>query len=316
MTLRSHHALGLLLCACTGEVDLPIGLLEPIRVEGGTFVESLPEAPMKSAPLVTSIETASGIIGIGQQDRALVGRSSDSAYAIALRFAEVGTGWWVLPVQDADPMFPGERDFQLRYAVGGGIPPGLHALQLAAVDDRGRRGPIFPLDVCVRDPDVPDNLNGCDPKIPPPAVVVALAWDRPVDLDLVIETPAGKRIAWKSPSSAPSDGTAIPAEQLKDPKLGRLIRDSNADCVIDGRNSEAVVWQESPARGDYLVYADLFDACGEPGTLFAITVYVRRERDDGTFFLEQTERAIGSLLDLQAVGGAGAPLYVMSFEPP
>ncbi len=311
-----RYALCLLLCACTGEVDMPIGLLEPVRVDEGTFVESLPEAPKQSAPIVTSIETASGILGIGQQGRVLVGRSSASAYAVALRFAEIGSGWWVRPVQDEDPMFPGERDFQLRYDVGGGIPPGLHKLQLAAVDEAGRRGPLFELDVCVRDPDVPDNLNGCDPKIPPPAVIVALEWDRPVDLDLVVETPAGKRIAWKSPSSAPGDGTEIPAELLNDPKLGRLLRDSNAGCAIDGRNAEAVVWQEPPARGDYLVYADMFDACGEPGTLFAITVYVRRSRDDGTFFLEQTERAIGSLLDLQAVGGAGAPLYVMSFEPP
>lgn len=311
-----RYALCLLLCACTGEVDLPIGLLEPIRVEGGNFVESLPAAPMKAAPIVTSIETASGIIGAGQQGRALIGRSSDSAYSIALRVAEVGTGWWVLPVQDADPMFPGERDFQLRYDVGGGLPPGLYTLQLAAIDEQGRSGPIFPLDVCVRDPDLPDNLNGCDPTIPPPAVVVALAWDRPVDLDLVIETPSGKRIAWKSPSSAPGDGTEIPADLLNDPKLGRLTRDSNAGCAIDGRNSEAVVWQESPARGNYLVYADLFDACGEPGALFAIDVYARRSRDDGSFYLEQTEHAVGSLLDLQAVGGAGAPLYVMSFEPP
>jgi len=313
--LRSRHAIALLLCACTGEVEQPIGLLEPLRVVGGQFVESLPEAPGKSAPIVTSIDTASGIVGVGQQGRVLTGRSTASAYAVALRFAGLGTGWWVQPVQDEDPMFPGERDFLVRYDVGGGVPPGLHSLQLAAVDEAGRRGPPFELAVCVRDPDLPDNLNACDPTIAPPAVVVVLEWDRPLDLDLVVETPDGKRIAWKSPSSATSDGVQVPADLLKDPALGRLIRDSNGDCNIDGRNAEAVVWQETPARGAYLVYADLFAACGEPGALFSVAVYVRRARADGTFFLEETERAMGSVLDLQAVGGAGAPLYVMSFEP-
>lgn len=317
MNLRRAATLALaLLAACTGEVDAPSGLLEPLRVEGGSFVESLPEAPTRGAPVVTSIDTASGIVSVGQQGRALVGRGSASAYAIAVRFAALGSGWWVAPVQDEDPTYPGERDFQVRYDVGGGVPPGLHSLQLAAVDAVGRRGPTFELDVCVRDPAVPDNLNSCDPTIAPPAVVVALTWDRPVDLDLVVETPAGKRITFKRPSSAPGDGGEVPEELLKDPALGRLIRDSNADCAIDGRNSEAVVWQEPPTRGTYLVYADLFAACGEPGALFAAAVYVRRAGADGTFHLEEVERATGSVVDLQAAGGADAPLYVLSFEPP
>ena len=60
----------------------------------------------------------------------------------------------------------------------------------------------------------------------------------------------------------------MPKESLADPRVGRLTRDSDAGCALDGRNSEAIVFQEAPARGSYLVYADLFDACGEPGALF------------------------------------------------
>lgn len=299
--------------ACTGEVEGQIGVFEPIRVESGEFLEDEPPAAAEG-PRVTSIESASGILTLGQRGRTLGGRTTEDAYAIAVRVEGLGTGWWVRPVQDLDPMFPGERDFLLTYDVGGGVPPGLQRLLLAAIDGAGRRGPDYPLDVCVRDDRVPDGLNACDPTIPPPALVVALQWDRDVDLDLVVETPGGKRIGRKAPTSAGKVDNAVPDAALADPRVGRLTRDSNAACALDGRNSEAVVFEEPPARGTYLVYADLFDACGEPGALFDVAVYRRRAREDGTFALVEEARTAGAVWDLQAAGGAGAPLYVTAVQ--
>lgn len=305
-----------LLVGCTGEVDQLSGLLEPLRVPDGEFVPAGELPAREGGPGVTSIEAASGIVGVGQTGRLLAGRVDEDAYAIGVRFAELGTGWWVRPVQDLDPMFPGERDFRLEYDVGGGAPPGRHVIELAAIDESGRRGASFELEVCVRDDRVPDNLNACDASLPPPAVVVAIEWDQPVDIDLVVETPAGKRIAWKSPTGADNDGAPIDDSTLEDPALGRLTRDSNAACVLDGRNSEAVVWQEPPPAGDYLIHADLFDACERPGALFSVVVYTRREDNNGDLVLGETQRVTGSLVGLQASGGAGPPLYVTSFEPP
>ncbi len=296
----------LVFAACTGEVDQQVGLFEPIRVPDGEFIED--EIPDGGAVEVTSIEAASGILVIGQQQRLLAGRTSEDAHAIAIRFAGLGSGWWVRPVQDLDPVFPGERAFQLRYDVGAGVPAARHTLELAAVDEVGRRGPSFELDVCVQDDAVPDNLNACDPMIKPPAVVVVLAWDRDVDLDLVVETPDGGRIAHKTPTGG--------AEEPEAPSVGRLVRDSNSGCVVDGRNSEAVVWQEAPAEGTYLIYADLFDACGEPGALLSVAVHRRVDDGDGTWALEETARTTGAVTDLQASGGAGPPLYVTSVELP
>lgn len=303
-----RFVLTLLLAGCTGELEQQVGLFEPIRVPEGEFFEE-EIAEVKGGPRVTSIEAASGILNIGQQGRLIGGRTTADAYAIAVRLEDLGTGWWVRPVQDENPMFPGERDFQLRYEVGGGAPPGTHRLLVAAVDEAGERGPSFPLDVCVRDDRVPDNLNACDPSIAPPALVIVLQWDRGVDLDLVVETPDGKRISHKAPSSAAKVDNAVPKESLADPKVGRLTRDSNAACALDGRNSEAVVFQEAPRRGSYLVYADLFDACGEPGALFDVVVY-RREADGENYALKESARTGGAVWDLQASGGAGAPLYV------
>jgi hypothetical protein len=301
--------------ACTGEVEGLVGAFEPVRVPDGEFIED--ELPARDdGPTVTSIEAASGILTVGQRGRLLAGRTAADAHAIALRLDGLGEGWWVRPVQDIDPMFPGERVFQLAYDVGGGAPPGRHRLLLAAVDEGGRRGPAFPLEVCVRDDRVPDNLNACDPTIAPPALVVALQWDRPVDLDLVLEVPGGKRVGHAAPTSGSKDGNAVPKEAINDPSVGRLTRDSNAGCALDGRNSEAVVFQEPPAPGTYLVYADLFDACGEPGALFDVVVYRRREQPDGTLALAEVSRTGGGVLDLQAGGGAGAPLFVTAFEQP
>lgn len=304
-----------LLSGCTREVDSPLGLLEPLRVVGGNFhAGALPTTT--DGPEVTSIETASGLVLVGERDRLLIGRTTADAYAIGLRFAELGTGWWTVPVQDLDPMFPGQRDFSLRFDTGGSLPPGLQTLNLAAIDQQGRRGPLFDLEVCVRDELLPDNLNHCDPELPPPALVVALEWDRDVDLDLVIDTPSGKRISAKTPSSYPSEsGMPVPDEALADPTVGRLYRDSNAACVLDGRNAEAVVWQEPPSEtGTYLIHADLFDACGEAGSSLVAVVYRRAQRDDGSWTLRETDRVAAAVFDIQASGGAGTPLYLMAFE--
>ncbi|MEZ4453109.1 MAG: hypothetical protein R3B09_26850 [Nannocystaceae bacterium] len=299
---------------CTGEVDRLVGVLEPVRVQSATFREGdLPTAA--EGPTITSIESASGILLTGQLGRTLGGRAREDAHAVALRLADRGSGWWIVPIQDLDPMFPGERDFQLRYDVGV-APPGPQTLRLAAIDREGRRGPVFDLDVCVRSDAFPDDLNGCDPKLPPPAAVVVLAWDRPVDIDLVVDTPDGERIAWKTPTSAASDGGAVPGEALADPRTGRLTRDSNAGCEIDGRNVEVIVWKEPPIAGPYLVYADLYDPCGEAASLFVATAYRRELRDDGTYRLVELDRSAGALLDLQASGGAGAPLFVMDLDLP
>ena len=111
-------------------------------------------------------------------------------------------------------------------------------------------------------------------------------------------------------------GSSVPEDVVDDPRTGRLTRDSNAACVVDGRNSEAVLFAEVPIGGTYLVYADLFDACGEPGALFEVVVYRRRDRGDGTFALVEVARTGGGVLDLQAGGAAGPPLFVTSVEQP
>jgi hypothetical protein len=304
---------------CTGEMQ-PVGLGEPIRVRSGRFrLGALPgsEDPESPGPGVTSLDLSSTIVTIGQLDRFLAGRVTEDAVAIGVGFVDLGTGWWVTPVEGLDGAFPGERFFSFDYDVGGGIPAGLHRLRLAAIDEAGLAGPFRELEFCVVDDTVPDNLRACDPSATPPAAVITLTWDEPVDLDLVVDTPEGKRVDHRSPTTALSeDGDPIPREVLMDPSVGRLSRNSNAECVLDARNAESLVFAEDPAPGTYLVYANLFEACGRPSATFVVTVYRREPDGEGGSRLVLTDRRSGVVLGLSANGGAGPPLYVTAVSFP
>lgn len=303
------------LVACRDEARVHVGFDQPVRVEDGFFLEGeLPTAD--DGPRVTSLETASAIAIVGQDGRTLRGRSTDDAWAMAVRFTSLGSGWWQHDVGDLAAQFPGERDFALSYDLGT-IPPGLHALAIAAVDEEGRRGEPTELDLCVLDDAVPAGLNPCDPTLPPPAAAIVVSWNRAVDLDLVVEDPDGRKIRWKAPTAAsPVDGE-VPEEDVEDPSVGKLARDSNAGCIADGRNSEAVVWEEDPPAGLWSAYVDLFDACGEDDVTYTVVAYHRRMRDDGTLRLVELARKTGTLVaQFDAYGGAKPPLFVLSTELP
>jgi len=302
--------------ACTAAVDGSSGVNEPIRVPTGVFREG-DIVSAGNGPRVTTIESMNGIVHLGQRGRSLGGRVDADAWAIALRFATLGSGWWTHEIEDIDPLHPDERGFALDYDVGTGIPPGRHTVSVAAVDERGSRGPVFDLELCVIDESVPDALNACDPSLPPPAIVLGVMWDRAVDLDLIVETPDGKIVKWKSPTTAPTENGMVTDDALEDPSVGRLQRDSNAGCVADGRNSEAVVWEAPPASGLHSAYVDLFDACDELQVTFTVAVYRRQALDDGTWQLVESEHRTGMLVPTYDVsGGKTPPLYVMSTELP
>jgi hypothetical protein len=302
-----------ILLGCGASVDEPIGFGEPLRVVGGSFEAELPARGDGGVP-VTSVDTASGILVVGQQGRVLSGRVGKDAYALALRFEDLGTGWWIAPVGDIDPVVPADRSFNLSYDIGAAVPTGLRRLQLAAVDERGAIGTPFALEVCVIDDRLPDELNVCDATLPPPAAIISLTWDRNADLDLRVRTPSGKFVGWKRPSTASAMGQPIPDDVLDDPTVGRFTRDSNAECRTDGRNAEAVVWAELPGDGPYTAYVDMFEACGAREALYSVAVYRRVTRDDGTYSLKQVDERSGTLLDLVADGGAETALFVLETD--
>jgi hypothetical protein len=309
----------LLAASCTGPQASPnTGIGEPLRIESGQFVPgALPGSPQLPAdaavdagvdPQVTDTNVANTAIAQGELGLVFSGHATTDALTIGVRFADMGTGYWLVPVGAPDPTDDGLLTWQATADFGRNLPPGFHNLVFASIGADGS-GTQSELPVCVDLP-VPDNLNICVPKRAPPAAVLSLTWDTPVNLDLIVQDPSGVVVGGNTASSEPPD-----AGVATNPRNGVLDRDSNRDCVIDDIDREDIVWQSSPVTGTYAVWVDLFSACGQPSASFSVSLWLAETQPDGTQRLvqQQPPLATGVLLAAQANGGASRGLYVGDF---
>ncbi len=293
-------ATALLVMGCGGENPLTAGLEEPIRVTGAQFVEgALPGGSEGAeAPRPTSVTLGSRIVPQGASQLRVTGFATPDAYSVGVRLTNHGSGYWALPVSAPDPANDGQLGFSFYLDVAPDAPPGLRTLQLAAVDGAGQAGSHTTTQLCIT-PRVPDNLNACDKTLAPPALVVSLAWDRDVDLDLRVVTPGGAVVDAKRPTAEGG---------------GRLDIDSTRECTPDGRRRENLVWQEKPARGVYQVYANLHSACGFEAARFTLTLHSRAVGEDpGTYQVVESRRLSGSVLAHHENGGAARGTFVTEF---
>lgn len=280
----------LLVLGCESQ-RAPSGLEEPLRARGAQFIEG--ELPtVVEGPVVTSVVTQNAVLLSGQGAKVFSGRAQDVASSIAVRFAEIGTGYWVFPLGGPDPQFPGELVWNTSFDFAPSAPPGLRTLLFAAIDAGGRAGPSVALSICVAS-SLPDNLHVCDPNRAPPAVVVSLAWDRDADLDLVLVSADGQEMRAKT---APRSGDTF------------ADRDSLASCVPDNTRTEHIVFTDRP-RGRFAMYASLFDACGEHAVRFTAEVY---EAENGSL-VRKAQRS-GTMIDLDANAGQDRGLFVFEHE--
>ncbi len=294
------------------------GLPEPVRVIDGQFVEGempgLPPIPPDSteapvSPRVTTAQNAGGIFEFGDPKRNITGRTTGDAVSVAFGFEGLGTGYWIVPVRGRDASNPGEFTFAFDAEYSRSIPAGLESVLFAAIDADERAGTQLDVRFCMAS-EVPDNGNACNPFARPPSLVVSLGWDRDVDLDLQVFTPAGVLVDTKHPSTAPDE------ESVGEPGTGTLDFDSNHACVIDGHRRENLVFDESPPSGKYYVYANLFDACGKDSVRFTVTLHQAVDGAEGEFEQKETHRASGVLVASQANGGSNVGLLVTSFVVP
>jgi hypothetical protein len=290
LSLVGGFACLLLAAGCSSE-SAHSGAQEPLRVNGAQFFpgEFPPDVGGPKNSLDSLLERG---IPVGYTGKKFGGRSGDEAYSIALRLADIGTGYWVLPVTGRDPQ-TNELVWSATVDFSRDIPAGTHLIQAAAADGSGRFGTASTVELLM------------SPLVPTGAVVASLEWGNDADLDLHITTPSGKEIDPKHPNS-----TFLDSDKLPLPGNGVLDRDSNAGCVIDGYRTESVVWPvdatEPPEAGTYGVRVDLFSACGRPSTNFVFKLY-----QDGQVTVQKT----GRLLDIQADGGgAGSGLFVTEFS--
>ncbi len=301
---------------------------QPIRAQGADFVNgALPGSrpltgeeqgqgvlPVTPTVLEVSLPPA---IQVGAATFQIPGVISSDAAAVGFRFADLGSGYWVRP--GTTEAQSGGYTFSVDATISSDAPVGEHELLFAGIGPDGRSGTQQSYKLCL-EPKIPDKLssadpalpgNACDPTQEPPVFVVSLAWDAPVDLDLKVVTPSGKIVDPKHPNTAdPVDGKVDPTA----PGVGVLDGDSNADCKLDNRNRENLVFETPPASGRYAVYADLYNACGKNSVRFELSLVAQRPgADPGTFEQVTTFEQGGVLVASQADGGAELGLFVTEF---
>jgi hypothetical protein len=314
--------------ACTsGAVSATQGIGQPIVVESAQFISgALPGPPPPDAstasdaglgsdarPIVTDISVANAVISQGEQGLAVTGHASTGAQTVGVRFEDLGTGYWVVPLGAPDPSDDNLLTWQLTADFAKGLPPGFHNLVFSAIGAAGGAGTESGLPVCVDTP-VPDNLNICAPSRPPPPAVLSLSWDNPVDLQLTVRSPSGAILGAGIQTTTP-DGGAVGSAVVDAGSGPVLDRESNANCVIDDIDRDDLVWQSPPEAGTYQVWVDLFRACGQAAVTFTVTLWLPETEPDGNQRLVEQSPPVakGELTALQANGGATAGLFVGSF---
>jgi hypothetical protein len=312
-----------LLSACSGQA-LPSGRTEPLLVRYGTQNAQFLRGALPGSRPLTSAETLAnvppnlpavtlngggGVVRESDTGFNLSGTSSKEGVAIGIRFLDLGSGYWVLPIPARDSVFPDTYIWSATLDFGSDIPPGRHPLAVVAIDNDGHGGTQESAELCVTS-DIPDNLSACS-SAAPPASVVSLVWDTPVDLDLRVITPQGKVVDPKHPS------TALAVNGKFDPSAngtGVFDIDALRGCVDSGHRRENLVWQQAPALGRYLVYASLYDACGEASVRFTVSVNQPTPAPDGGApQLTSSFQRTGELLASDADAGAKLGLFVTEF---
>jgi hypothetical protein len=313
-TTASLAALALL--GCTSEqVSGSANLAEPVRVESGQFIAgTLPgiaaidggsagDAGAGVDPQVTDVSFPGIVVRPGTEGVTVAGHATPTTQTVGVRFAGLGTGYWVVPVGAPDPADQGLLSWQLVADFAQDLPVGPASLVFSAIDASGSSGTRDVLGVCIDTP-VPDNLNACAHGRAPPAAVISIDWDAPVELDVVVETPSGAMVGGKNFTTG---GTSAGS--------GVLDHHSNQNCVIDNIDRNDIVWQSDPPQGTYLVWVDLVRACGQPAVNFNVTLWLAEAQPDGTQRLvQQPALAHGLLTASQANGGASPGLFVGNFE--
>jgi hypothetical protein len=270
MIFLRHHRWGLfalvpLLSGCddTGVLVSPVAL-EPLEVQNGTFFPG--PLPTGTGPKVDNIFVQQSSFAAGANARTTLNGDADvMATAVLLRFADLGSGYWSVPVGIPETA-PGVNavTWLAVPSYSPDIPVGSHTLVFNAIDANGNAGPapgVNQMEVLTFRSNVPQG-----------DVVVSLAWDSNADLDLHLVAPDGTELDPQHPTTA----AMLEADGGLPPGTAVLDRDSNANCVEDPFREEDAVFATRP-KGTYVVRVDMFSSCGAPEANYVVTVTVNGE---------------------------------------
>ncbi|MBV8760960.1 MAG: hypothetical protein JO257_26940 [Deltaproteobacteria bacterium] len=270
----------LFLAACTsvGTTTDP-GLASHVRIANSQYIEGA--MPRSTGPaMVTGIDSLNNTIFAGQVNKALAGRISNGGEAVAIGFAD-DPGFWIVPAGPMDVTLPDQLTWSAKASFDDTLEPGPHDLIVEAIDGNRAFGPPNTLTLTVQSRQL--DLSGSK-------LAVSLSWDTEADLDLHLVLPDGT-IVWSGnlnsyvppPPGDPMDPNAAAAG-------GILDFDSNAQCLIDGRREENIVWRgpmAAPPAGGYRVLVDTFSLCAATTAHWDVDVF-RDGNDQSTAHAEGT----------------------------
>lgn len=233
--------------ACAEGPSLPgMGLGLRVRVHDAQLQRGGLLEP-SGGPEVTQVTTPQLVVHRGEGTVQLGGRLGSEGVSVLVHAVGDSNHWQVAP-DGFDFVIADELLFGAELEFAHSIAANRVDVELQAVDGEGRAGPPV-----VRTFEVASDT-------PPSQLLVSMAWDAPVDLDLHVELPSGVVVGPKNTNAnEPIPGMSTPPDGAM--LGGYHDYDSNQHCGLDLRNRENVIWEITPPKGTYRVYAELFSAC-------------------------------------------------------
>lgn len=267
-----------------------------MRLSGGAqFFRGKPPAA-SDGPMVQQLTTAPASAIRRGVNNTVTGFVDRAATAVAL-YLDGDVGYWIVTPGAIDVTQLGQLGFSAPAAYANNLPAGTYTLHAMAGDARGHFGP--PADFMLHTEDV----------MAADKLLVSLAWDTEVDLDLHLVTPDGTEVWANKINSLPPPVPGQPSDPDGYKAGGILDFDSNSNCVIDGRRMENVYWTATPPSGHYLVRVDTWAMCAEAWANWRVTVTL----DDQTL---GTAAGFTRPTDVEVKHGVGAGIKALEFDVP
>jgi len=282
---RALFALALVV-GCSNSTPPDTGRVQPIRVTNARtqfFPGAIPHDG--GGPKVVTLDSANNRVRAGFVGLAFSGNAGKGSQSVAIHFSDLGSGYWIVPVDDLDPITDGEIKWSLSMDIAPDVPVGKHPFELVAIDSDGNAGPLYPQDFEI----VASPLSSGH-------VVITLKWNSAADLDLVVFPPNGTRVDAKHPSTTHGVGDA----GANDPSVGIIDRDSNGSCVQDGYDEANLVFKGDPPPGLYQIGAEMVSGCGVTAATYTISVKV-----DGKDVIDPVA---GRFIEAYDATGGGKPV--------
>jgi hypothetical protein len=232
------------LAGCSSAASDDPGLEASLKIPGAQFHRGTIPTASPDGPAVASIVLLNSFARPGEVDYPISGALGAGATAAAIGLRG-DVGYWTVVAGIPAVATPDDPSYAATATLSAGLVAGSYALVVEAVDAAGRFGAPQAQGLTVQS------------TAPTGAFVITLAWDTESDLDLHVVDAAGVEIDHDQMSDKPPPF----APQPDGGGYGYLDWDSNANCVIDGKRQEDVVWPTAPPSGHYVVRVDAASLC-------------------------------------------------------